>query len=182
MIEYPLTTAVLARLRDEAAVSGITGLWDGLPVGRPLTNGGCALFAAALAVRHGLPVIAAGQAECCRTILTNPFADVGPCCALANCARYGDDRCCCHAHHFYVGTLDGWLVDVYGEHDAGALVPDVYGGLYPWTDRALASLLETWHLGNADDADLVFLALDLAARPFAEVRFGLDALEVAEIV
>lgn len=176
-IEYPLTASVLAVLREEAAVSGATGRWDDRTAGFALTHGGCALFAAALAVAHGLPVAGVGQTECCAGV---PSGEHGPCCGFGDCAAYGDGRCCCHAHHFYV-AVDGWCVDVYGEHDPSGVL-EVYPAMYAWSDRALACLLETWHRYVAEDADLVLLALDLAARPFAEVRFGLGELEVGAVV
>lgn len=161
---YPQANAVLDRLRAdaEAAFAGYSGPILDDPA-YALTHGGCALYAVAVAARTGWPIISVGQASCC-----GPERD-GLCCAFGawdgdHCAQYGDGHCQCHAHHFYVETPDGYVLDAYGEHDPSALVPGSYESFHSWTDKALACVLETWHVGVAEDADVVLGALEEAAR------------------
>lgn len=156
---YPQAVATLGRLAMDAAEAceGIVGpVLDDPPYA--LTHGGCALYAVAVHALTGWPIISVGQAECC-----GPERD-GICCAFGgwdgdDCTRFGDDRCQCHAHHFYVARPDGWVIDAYGEHDLSALVPGSYKAAHDWTDMALACLLETWHGGVGEDADLIVGAI-----------------------
>jgi hypothetical protein len=147
---YPHTIRTLHRLRADALSDGARGAWDGYTAGSAFTVGGCALLAASLAVRHGLPVVSVDE--------------IGT-----------DDR---WPVHFYVRTTDGWLVDVYGEHDPSAILDarnhyHEWVALREWDDYALAGLLETWHYGVREDYDLVLTADDFAASsPFSLVRTG----------
>jgi hypothetical protein len=151
---YAHTIRTLDRLRADALSDGDCGAWDGYNAGAAFTMGGCALLAASLAVRHGLPVVSVDEVV-------------------------GDEPDERWPVHFYVRTADGWLVDVYGDHDVTGILNERNGGdnewiaLREWDDYSLACLLETWHDGVPEDYDLVLTADDFAASsPLSLIRTG----------
>lgn len=149
--DYPAAVAALEHLAESGDADALT---DSDP-GVVFTTGGCALYAAALVARNpGWSVVAAGWDTCVEYDPEEP--DLRP------CGDYGHNVCGCMIGHFYAASPDGWLHDVYGEHDPTGILEDKT--LHPVADDSLACVLESWHYnGEQYDYDVAALAVRLTA-------------------
>lgn len=112
------------------------------------TNGYCAVYATALVEQHPeWTVVSVGQGEC---VCPDP----------EDCDQYGSGICMCMVDHFYAKSPEGWLYDVYGEHDPEAVD---WGILVDVPDRTLACVLECWHLGCGEVAGFIAAARELVS-------------------
>lgn len=110
------------------------------------TNGYCAVYAAALIEQHpDWSVVAVGAGEC---ICRDP----------EDCDQYGSGICMCMVDHFYAKSPEGWLHDVYGQHDPEAVD---WGILVDVPDRTFACVLEMWHLYQTDVVEFIGCAREL---------------------
>jgi hypothetical protein len=149
------TTPYAAAIRtlEHLADNGDPDGWGDTDPGMIFTTGGCALYATALVdANPQWTVVAAGEPACLEYDPTDP--DLRP------CGDYGHNVCGCMIHHFYAASPDGWLHDIYGEHDPTGILDDK--ALHPITDTTLTCVLESWHCNaEQDDTDAAALAITL---------------------
>lgn len=151
MTDYSTTIAALEHLAERGDADALTDTDPGVV----FTTGGCALYATALVrANPGWTVVAAGWDTCVEYDPDEP--DLRP------CGDYGDNICGCKIGHFYALSPDGWLYDVYGEHDPVSIHENK--GLHLIADRTLTCVLESWHYNSEQyDHDVAALAVRLTA-------------------
>lgn len=149
---YPRAVALLHEL---AANGDADELTDANPA-HLFTNGGCALYAAAIINHHpDWQVMSYGLDEC-----AEDRSD-----GFVPCSDYTGGLCGCKTHHFYAMSPDGTLHDIEGSHDITAIADRAYDercALWAVDDTQLECVLESWHYGCGEDGDIAALAVALA--------------------
>lgn len=148
---YPRAVALLHEL---AANGDADELTDANPA-HLFTNGGCALYAAAIINHHpDWQVIAYGYSECTE----DRHGDLTP------CGDYGHNVCGCKVHHFYAVSPDGALHDIEGAHDIATVSDRAYDAncaLWAIDDTVLSNVMESWYQDGLDE-HVAALALAVA--------------------
>lgn len=119
------------------------------------TEGGCALYAAALIARHpDWQVVSYGLSECAE----DRDDDLVP------CGDYDHGICGCKVHHFYALSPDGTLHDVEGIHNITTISDRAYDAdctLWAIDDTVLSNVIESWYFSTTDDSHIAALAVAL---------------------
>lgn len=152
-INYDLS---LATFRKIAHGGDRDASWlDGIDPVSLYTEKACALYAAALlAANPGWGIVSTGHYDCMTYDYDTPDDDP--------CDDYEHGVCACMVHHFYVMSPDGMLHDIRGKHDVMAV--QEFTSVYSIPDESFSAVLQTWHGGCADSADIADHAVRLTWR------------------